>query len=158
MRCQVQNARRKRSQTFVSERVCAGVCLPHLGACAWGSQETTLGIIFQEPWFLIQGQSLVWTFPVRLTGLWGLGLQPCITMADSLCGFWKTDLGFYACKAGTLPTEWLLWALWDFFYLKIWFFSRWMYLSWFKHCVCVHYESIPWDSFHMYNWNIFIYQ
>lgn len=141
MRWQVQKARRKSSQTFVSERVYAGVCLPHLGACAWGGQESTLGIIFQEAWFLIQGQSLVWTFPVRLcwlTGQWGLGLQTCITMAGSLCGFWKTDLGFYACEASSLSTEWLHWALLRFFYLKIWFFSRWMYLSWFKHCACVH--------------------
>lgn len=31
--------------------------------------------------------------------------------AGFLCGFWKTDLGFYACEARTLPTEQLLWSL-----------------------------------------------
>lgn len=48
-------------------------------------------------------------------------------------------LGFL-CLWGRYFTNWLtpLGPLRFFFYLKIWFFSRWMYLSWFKHCACVH--------------------
>lgn len=80
-------------------------------------------------------------------------------MAGSLCGFWKTDLGFYACEASSLSTEWLHWALLRFFFtLK--------YDSLADECiypdlnivpVCT-YESITWDSFHMYNWDVFMYQ